>query len=184
MNWGLANSLPQRGRWRGANGSVTDEEVAIKIYFTGVVWILFVAQGFFLHRHEDHKRREALVRATSSSTTFGGPPKGEVFEENSRTSVAAGGVCALSAGEGCSLNQNLNGKLQFSGEFDNSNIFKYFQDYVVFDRRAGGTPAASSISNGLNGGRRGVPRSEHASFGGSELAPALQCVMLYAIRVL
>ena len=40
-------SLPQRGRWRGAVGSVTDEEVAIKIYFTGVVWILFVAQGFF-----------------------------------------------------------------------------------------------------------------------------------------
>ena len=26
---------------------MVDEEVAIKIYFTGFVWILFVAQGFF-----------------------------------------------------------------------------------------------------------------------------------------
>jgi hypothetical protein len=67
-------SLPQRGRWRGAIGSVTDEEVAIKIYFTGVVWILSCGIRILLHRNKDHKRREALARATSSSTTFGGPP--------------------------------------------------------------------------------------------------------------
>ena len=44
--------------------------------------------------------------ATSSSTTSWSP-NGDVFAENSRTSVAVGGVCALSAGEGYSLSQNL-----------------------------------------------------------------------------
>ena len=37
-------SLPQRGR---GTAQAVDEEVAIKIFFMGVVWILFVAQGFF-----------------------------------------------------------------------------------------------------------------------------------------
>jgi hypothetical protein len=73
INCNLANSLPQRGRWRGADGSATDEEVAIKIYFTGVVWILFCGIRILLHRNKDHKRREALARATSSSTACAVP---------------------------------------------------------------------------------------------------------------
>ena len=47
---------------------MVDEEVAIKIYFTGVVWILSCGIRILLHLNKDHKRREALARATSSST--------------------------------------------------------------------------------------------------------------------
>ena len=47
---------------------MVDEEVAIRTRATGVSWILYCGIMILLHRNKDHKRREALARATSSST--------------------------------------------------------------------------------------------------------------------
>ena len=48
---------------------MVDEEVAIRMYFTGVVWILSCDTRIHLQRNKAHKRRKTLERATSSSTT-------------------------------------------------------------------------------------------------------------------
>ena len=52
---------------------MTDEEVAIKIYFTGVVWILSCDTRILLQRNKVLKRRETHKRATSSSTACAVP---------------------------------------------------------------------------------------------------------------
>ena len=67
------------------------------------------------------------------------------------------------------------GKLQFIGVLLYCKRFQIFSRLRCFSTVGRGlAPAASSISKGFHGERRGVPRSELASFGGSERAPALQ----------
>ena len=83
----VVNSLLQRRTTRGlplvatfasksrlsGDHEVVDEEVAIRMYFTGAVWILSCDTRIPLQRNNAYKRRETLERATSSSTATAVP---------------------------------------------------------------------------------------------------------------
>ena len=47
---------------------MVDEEVAIKVFDTGILWILYCSIKILLQRNNVFKRREALDRMPSSST--------------------------------------------------------------------------------------------------------------------
>ena len=52
---------------------MVDEEVAIGVYFTGILWILSCGIRILSHRNEALERRENHNRATSSSTACAVP---------------------------------------------------------------------------------------------------------------
>ena len=68
--------------------------------FTSFVSLVSLRKNTCVTRQNPHNPREIHPNGDLLIHRLRGPPKGDVFEENSRTSVAAGGVCALSAGEG------------------------------------------------------------------------------------
>ena len=52
---------------------MVDEEVAIRMCDTVVLWILSCGIRIPLHRNNAHKRHETLEKATSSSTAYAVP---------------------------------------------------------------------------------------------------------------